>query len=329
MDSVIVVGGGISGVACAQIVAKAGLDVVLLERGRSLGGRMAIAMTEGRPVDTGASYFTVSDDVFASVVDTWAERGLAHQWTDTFEVFEDGQPMEPKTGSDRWAAALGLRLLVEDLARGLAVERHTVQAVTLTGEGHSVQVDGRGASAVALAMPDPQARRLLDPKSPTVATLDDPFVPVLALSAGWDTRCWGPLDRGGAAAASIFEGAFVNGDDDVAWIADDGQRRGDGAAVLVAHSTPTLASAYLNSPQEATSRMLKAVTTLLGISEQPRWTDMHRWSFARPTGGHRATYHLGEDNIGVCGDAWSQRPRVEAAYLSGVALGAAIVQRLN
>ncbi|MGB3594275.1 MAG: hypothetical protein WA994_08905, partial [Ornithinimicrobium sp.] len=75
--------------------------------------------------------------------------------------------------------------------------------------------------------------------------------------------------------------------------------------------------------------MLQTLSSLLGITTAPEWTDVHRWTFARPTGGRDDDYHLGVDDIGVCGDAWSQRPRVEAAYLSGRALGAALVARLD
>ncbi len=315
------VGAGLSGVACAQQVRTAGHDVIVLDRGRVPGGRMAIREIAGRPVDTGASYFTVSDGSFDAVVTGWAERGLARRWTGTFDVFDDGVRGEPKEGNDRWAAPLGLRSLVEDLAVGLGVERLSVESVTSGPAG--LLVDGRPASAVALAMPDPQAKRLLDPSSSAYALLVDAFEPVLALSAGWRTRTWGDdLDR-------PFDGAFVNGDDHLAWIADDGQRRGDGAAVLVAHSTPALAAAHLDTPQDATAQMVATLTSLLGIPEAPEWTDMHRWTFARPTSTREATHYLGEDNVGVCGDAWSQRPRVEAAYLSGRALGSAIVNRLK
>ena len=158
VDPVIVVGGGISGMSCARVIASAGLPVTVLDRGRGVGGRMAAPVLDGRPVDTGASYFTVSDDAFAAVVNDWEQRGLAHRWTDTFDVFDAGTPGERKRGNDRWAAGRGLRSLVEDLARGLEIDRHTVESVASTSEGGPPTVDGRPACAVVLAMPDPQAR---------------------------------------------------------------------------------------------------------------------------------------------------------------------------
>ena len=331
MDPVVVVGGGISGIACARVVGEAGLPVVVLDRGRRLGGRMAVRTVEGRAVDTGASYFTVSDDRFESVVRDWQARALARPWTDTFEVIEGGERAKPpvtKSGSMRWAAPAGLRGLVEDLAVGLDTEQLAVSAVTRPGG--RLRVDGRPASLVVLAMPDPQARRLLDDTLTSRAELDDDFAPTLALLAGWDERTWGTAALGEkVTAASVFDGAFVNGDGALTWVADDGRRRGDGAPVLVAHSTVDLARSHLEDPAAAGPEMLAALMRLLAVEAPPRWTRVHRWSFAHPSSTRTRTHHLGDDGIGLCGDGWAERPRVEAAYLSGRDLGDAVVARLS
>ncbi|WP_375424387.1 NAD(P)/FAD-dependent oxidoreductase [uncultured Friedmanniella sp.] len=311
--TVIVVGAGISGVAAARTMRGAGLPVVVLDRGRVIGGRMASRRTDGRVVDTGASYFTVSDPAFAEVADDWQDRGLARPWTDTFSVAGDGE-LSPKSGPMRWAARGGLRSLVEDLAEGLDVRQRTVEGVT-----PGLDVDGEAAEAVVLAMPDPQARRLLDPSlSGELAALDDPFEPVLALTARWAEASW----RG-------FDGAFVSGNPILSWIADDGRRRDDFAPVLVAHSTPEFAAEHLGDPEAAVAMMELAVRDVLGISAPAESATVHRWSFARPTGRREQTFWLGENRVGFCGDAWSDKPRVEAAYLSGVALGRALAQQLG
>jgi len=78
VDPVIVVGAGISGVAAAREVKDAGLPVVVVDRGRRIGGRMASRTIDGRPVDIGASYFTASDPAFTALVADWQQRGLAH-----------------------------------------------------------------------------------------------------------------------------------------------------------------------------------------------------------------------------------------------------------
>lgn len=319
MDPVVVVGAGIAGVACARTLLAAGQPVRLIDRGRRIGGRMAVTTVDGRPVDIGASYLTVSDERFAAVVTDWQRRGLARPWTDHFDVFTDGEPARPAGGPVRWGAPGGLRSLVVDLAAGLNVETATVSSVDGAG-GRPPTLDGRPVAAIVLAMPDPQAARLLSPQLTAVRDqLVTPFDPVLAVAVGWSQRGWRP----------DLDGAFVNGDPCLSWIADDGRRRGDGAAVLVAHSTPAFAAQHLADPEAAGPPLVAAVRRLLGIDAAPDWTRVHRWSFAKPAGGRPECYHLDESLIGLCGDSWSQRPRVEGAYLSGVALADALVARLG
>jgi renalase len=309
---VVVVGAGLSGVACARELRAAGIDTAVLDRGRVPGGRMAARTLWQRRVDLGASYLTVSDPGFAGVVDDWAARGLAREWTDTFTALGDGD-VDSKTGPVRWGAPHGLRSLVEDLAAGLDVERREVGTL-----------DELEADAVVLAMPDPQARRLVG-DHPVAAVLDREWEPVLAVAGRWATRTWDRISPTGR-----FDGAFVNGDPDVGWIADDGRRRGDDAPVLVAHSTPELAARHLDDPAGAAPAVLNAVAQLLDVGE-PEDVHVHRWTFARPTGRREDPYALveGDRPVGVCGDGWGAAPKVETAWLSGVRLGRALAARLT
>ena len=84
----IVIGGGIAGVACARRLHAAGVPVRVLERAHRLGGRMASRseQVDGRvhPVDIGAPYFTVSDPRFAQVVEALEAAGLVRRWTETW-----------------------------------------------------------------------------------------------------------------------------------------------------------------------------------------------------------------------------------------------------
>ena len=89
----IVVGGGISGVACASALAAAGIPAHLRERAHRLGGRMASRTLrdtgtafDGRVVDIGASYFTATDPDFAGVVALLQAEGVVRPWTSGFHV---------------------------------------------------------------------------------------------------------------------------------------------------------------------------------------------------------------------------------------------------
>lgn len=303
-----IVGAGIAGTACARVLADAGRDVVVLDRGRVAGGRLASRRLDGRYVDLGASYLTVRDDRFRRQVDDWTARGLARPWTDTFTVLPEGRL---SSGPVRYGAQAGLRSLVEDLGHGLDV-RHQVQ-VERVGPGPTV--DGTPYDAVVLAMPDPQALALLDPAlaQERAALEGRAWEPVLALAAGFDERAWD------------LDGAFVNGDDVLSWVADDGARRGDGAAVLVAHSTPSFAAPRLAEPVAAGPEMVEALQRLLGLPA-PTSTFVQRWTYAKPVGEREAPHLLTDAGVGLCGDGWGAS-KVEAAYLSGLTLGERLLGR--
>lgn len=307
----VVVGAGLAGVACAAELTAAGVPVQVLERAGYVGGRMASRTIEGRPVDIGAAYFTVRDREFAEVVARWESAGLARPWTSELAVLGQGTRGR-SPGPVRWAAPRGLRSLVAELAAGLRVElRHETRHVA-----PGPVVDGVPADVVVLAMPDPQALRLVDPASPAAAELAGrEWRPVVTVVAGWPSREWPEMTA-----------AFVNDHPVLSLIADDGDRRGDGAPVLVAHSTAAVARTHDGDPDAAVEPVLGAVRELLDLHTGPTWTHVHRWRHAAPAADRDRPFHLGEDGIALAGDGWGSS-RVETAWRSGTLLARAIVAR--
>lgn len=311
--STVVIGGGIAGIACARALADRGRPVQVVDRGRRLGGRMGGRTLHGRPVDLGASYLTVADgSPFAPVVSGWVDRGLARPWTDTFAVAGPDGIERTTSGPLRYGTPGGLRSLVTDLATGLDVQLE--RAVTRVDGDGGPTVDGAPAAAVVLAMPDPQAARLLGPGAAIAGSLQPTeWQPTLAVALGFSGRRW-PAD---------LHGAFVHDSPALEWVADDGDRRGDGAPVLVAHTTPALAAEHLDEPERAVPAVLAAVHAVLGLHDEPEWTHVHRWSFAKPAAPREEPFAVA-GGIGLCGDGWSAPSKVESAWRSGDALGTAL-----
>ncbi len=344
--TVVVVGAGLAGLACARVLHDAGLDVVVRERGRVVGGRLASQRLDGRPVDLGAAYFTVSDPAFASVVDGWQRAGLARPWTKTFKVYGGSTPTTA-TGPQRWAAPGGLRSLAEHLATGLPVRLESpVTSVTeqsagrarrrgvwttgrasgLTGRrrikprepadsGERPTVDGEPVDAVALCMPGPQAERIV----PGLFA-PQPWAPVFSAVLRYPARGW-----------PDFHGAFVNDHPVLATVCDDGDRRGDDAPVLVAHTTDAFARPRLADPASAGNTVAGAVASAVGelmnIREPPGRIHVHRWTYARPEAPREDSFELA-GRVGLAGDVFGT-PRAQTAWLSGRALGVHLATLLS
>lgn len=323
--SVAVVGAGISGVSAALALHERGIRVSVFDRGHRLGGRMATRTLrgtglpyDGRAADVGAAYVTATAPEFREVVDAWVARGLLSEWTDTFHVGGPDGRAGVVAGPLRYAAPTGLRSLVEDLAAGLPVVLNPREVETVARVDGGVEVDGQRFDAVVLAMPGPQAADLLAADDPAAAgLLEERWDPALTLVAAYDERCWAP-----------FDAMFVQDSVVLAFVADDGRRRGDGAPVLVAHSAPVLAATHLDGPAAAAPVLLEALGLAVGAESKPAWFDVRRWSLARPRRQREETFSF-DGVVGLCGDSWGGPSRVETAWTSGRALGRAVAAHLG
>ncbi|GIL64913.1 hypothetical protein Vafri_18749 [Volvox africanus] len=97
----LVVGGGFAGLAAADVLATAGLNVVIVEQGRGLGGRMCTrtvtlgSLGERITFDHGCQYLTARNSLFGAVLNDLHERGAVAQWglgqpVGTAHLAEDG-----------------------------------------------------------------------------------------------------------------------------------------------------------------------------------------------------------------------------------------------
>jgi len=305
---VAIVGAGIAGLAAARRLREVGVDCVVFEKSRGLGGRMATRRDGDLQFDHGAQYFTARGARFRALVDAWQAAGAAAEWFDGGFVGVPGMSGPARAMADGVEVAGGTR--VSGLRRDADGWR------VLDAEGAR---DGAFA-AVLLAVPAPQAVPLAASAGVTFPALEAVrYAPCWALMLTFD----GP--SGLAEDHRRFESGAI------AWIARNGSKPGRDAApeTVVVHASPDWSRAHLETSTEDAAAALIAELPGVGVTPAPVHAVAHRWRYAMiERAAEEPCLWDAAAGIGACGD-WCLGPRVEAAFDSGDALGAVAAEALS
>lgn len=332
-----VIGAGIAGATAARRLADQGHRLVIFDKGRDAGGRMATRRSRsapsGRTFDHGAQYFTARDPDFRRQTADWVSSGVCAPWQ-AMIAKRTGQTLRPVGDEERFVGRPGMtaiaRHLLSDLdfRPGFAVTSIAKQANGWTIDienGHGQPASGSRFDAVVIAVPAHQAARLLAPSTDLAN----------AARTAEMAPCWTVMTSLPDAALPGLDGQPVAGlmiEDDacLAWIADNSSKpdrnaSADGMNNWVVQASPAWSRQHLEDDAATVqSALLSAAAPILGISrriaQDPPFAAAHRWRFAKVTApaGEACLFDpaLG---LGACGD-WCLGPRVEAAYLSGRAV---------
>ena len=304
---VVVVGAGVTGLAAARVLTDAGHDVMVLDKGRRVGGRLATRVfANGGRADAGAQFFTVRSNEFARAVAAWQAMGLVHEWCRGFSSND---------GHARYAVRGGMSQLAEALAYGLAVRR-SIRVEDIRQEAGRITVawpeaHGHGAGsvvtdAVVVTVPIPQASALLgsDVLVPSIS-----YLPTLSLMVA--------LDRSVEISPS---GGLQLTDHPVLSFVGDNQAKGTSvSSVITFHSTSDFAAQRLDDPISSISDLLlqAARPYLKGASVLE--AQLQRWRYATPAEVFpERTFGIEDGRVILAGDAFGG-PKIEGAFLSGMA----------
>jgi predicted NAD/FAD-dependent oxidoreductase len=308
---ILIIGGGMAGLSAASALAATGARIIVLDKGRGPGGRMAARRVdiEGEQVsfDHGAQYFTARDPAFREVVAAWEQEGVAARW--------------PAAGQDAWVGTPGMNACVKHMAASLDV-RWNVRAERLVRDDAFWRVEAGEqvftAQTVLIAVPAEQAAVLLADAVPAMAER----------AAGVTSApCWAMM--AGFGEALPYAPDTFRSEGPVSWAARNSAKPARaGAEAWVIHASPQRSRALIDLPKDEVARVLLAdFFAATGIAHAaPQHLDAHRWLYAQPEArkGDGPQFDAGL-NIGIAGD-WLHSPRVEGAWLSGRALAEAVRQ---
>ena len=311
MSDIVVVGAGLSGLTAARSLQEKGHNVVVLDKGRGLGGRMAtrrVSTPDGFTAvfDHGAQFFTVRDQQFQKLVDEWIIGGIVREWCRGF-VADDGHP--------RYVVNNGMTALTKHIAQGLDVRTSTlvfaVKPCDANPKKWTVVIDDNSridCDAVLMTCPLPQSYSL------TVTTGVE--LPQDLLLTDYD-RTIGLLAVLDGPSAIPAPGGLQNPDDVFSWIGDNQAKGISEVPAITFHANPTWSSEHWdNSLEDGLALITQAAQKYLG-NAQIVASEYKKWRFATPRKLWPEPF-FASGTLVFAGDAFAG-PKVEGAVLSGIA----------
>ncbi|WP_066376222.1 MULTISPECIES: NAD(P)/FAD-dependent oxidoreductase [unclassified Anabaena] len=340
MNDVVVIGAGMAGLVCAQQLTQAGYSVLIVEKSRGLGGRVATRRLYETSADHGACYLKPQGELLTRFVNLLSENKILEVWTDTvYQFTPDTGLSAPPNRTPRYVAPAGMSAIAKFLAQNLNILlNQRVTAINLTPE-HTWRLtleasnEELTAKALVIAIPAPQALMLLQPLG--VGVLGSEFLehlksvefyPCISVMSGYPTTSQ-PLPDWKAIS-------FID-DPVLGWIGlDSSKRHLSQQPVFVVQSSANFAQLHLETSdlQPLGQQMVQYAAQILALPwlNAPEWIQVHRWRYAFPRLPWLETVLSAQASLPLvcCGD-WCGGNLVEGAMLSGLAASQEINNNLD
>ena len=326
-NSCVVLGAGISGLLAAHKLRAAGWHVVVLEKSREVGGRMATRRVGGATFDDGAQFFTVRSERFERLVEEWLEAGIVEEWT---RGFADAEGTHNEDGHPRYRGSEGMSSISEHLARGLDVRtgERVVEVGVRDGAWKTLTESGTRVSGMALLLTAPVPQSLAVLRSGDFVLPDEArraldsisYAPCITLLALLDGPTGVPEPGGVQIKGELLD-----------WISDN-QRKGISEAPgITIQAGPEWSRAHFDTSE---ARLTAALLAFAGerlasdLSSRAAETSLTRWRYSWVTQSHPEPCLKASEEppLLFAGDAFGDA-KVEGAALSGLTAADHLLER--
>lgn len=331
-----IIGAGVAGLTAGRELMNAGHEVVVFEKSRGFGGRLATryaGKNNATKLDHGLPYIELTSPELEPLIKELGEKGIIEPWVGPFARYTSGGEQEElRPTKKRFIAPGGMNKVAQYLGRFVDVRTETkVGGLTHIGEDRRRKrswmlnlTSGatESADAVIIATPSKQAYAVLNTTVDEVATLkiireidEVEYHPSFSLLAGYgDTK--------------VPEWAMMECEDHpvIESITNEATKRDtEQEASYVIHTTAEFAERHKDTDhQKIEESILDALSDIMGgWAAIPQWSQLHYWKYSRVKNPLPYPFMevVGHDApIAVIG-GYMNGDTFEAAYLSGKAIG--------
>jgi len=301
----VVIGAGVAGLAAARCAQDSGRSVLVVDKGRRIGGRMATRRAGGFTFTHGAQYLTARTPEFKSACEAALADGSLASWQFGTKTAFIGSPT--------------MRDFAVFLGQGLEIIQ-SVEINRIDASGAAIQLfTDQGIYATATHL-------IVTPPAPQTASLLGGIAPELAATAASAeyAPCWTAMfgfESGADLPAKDQPFQFEN--HPVAWANFEAWRPGapaDNHALVVQASADWSREHLEDDSQDVSTALFAALADALHTPlAKPVFASSHRWRYAKivKSANPDAPRKSACGRIAVAGD-WLGAARIETAYLTGL-----------
>jgi renalase len=316
---VLIIGAGLAGLSAANHLQRAGYKVLVVDKGRGLGGRLAGRRIDNASFDHGAQFMTTRDPKFVEQVREWIEAGVAKEWYSSFP----GQA----NSHARYRGVPTMTAIAKHLAVDISVKLGTtVTSLNVNRDGWLCQLNN-GTSiqsrSLVITSPVPQTLVLLD--SGNIQLPKDKSDRLNRISYESCIAVMAVLDQPSAIAAP---GAMAIETGPIAWISDNQQKGVSAIPAVTIHGSGDFSAKHFDSDRDQVAQQLiQAASPYLGAAVVD--FQVHGWRYSKPIIVDNSPCMVVSEStdlpaLVLAGDAFAG-PRVEGAVLSGWAAAKSLI----
>lgn len=316
---VLVIGAGLSGLTAAKILQREGFEVLVVEKSRGVGGRMATRRIGEAVFDHGAQFITVRDSEFARAMAAWNGSGSAKEW---FRSTGSGG------GHTRYRGNPSMTAIAHELSRSLDVRLSTrVISLALAGAQWTATMEAGetiATDAIILTAPVPQSLALLDAGQTANQAILPGNIRHELESISYE-HCIAVMALLEKTSALPEQGWAIPKNGPVAWMADNQAKGISPLPAVTIHAKAGFSEKHWETDRiQVGEQLILAAEQWLGCAVKE--FQVHGWRYSKPVGVHEqrcvGTRPASGDDaakappVVFAGDAFGG-PRVEGAFLSG------------
>lgn len=323
-----IIGSSIAGLIAGKRLADAGHNVTIIEKDRSIGGRLSTIELDDIHLDFGLTHFEADTHTFKSFIDEYKSEGIIKKWTDLFGLHDGAELYDVDPNSDtkpKFVGTNGIQSIAKELVRWVDIKsEEKAGGLTYIGPDRSkkrswminmTDISVFECDAVILATSAVEAYGVLQTVQNKTATrriirhIDEvPYDSTFSLAVTFDHDVpeWEGIE---------CEHASLR------WISNESSKQNVDKAALVIQSTHEFFRKHVEADDEEVKRlMLEEASNIVGNwVRQSQSSYLHRWkhfSARNPINEYFMELEMEDAPLALIGDYLGGNT-LESTFVSG------------